>query len=65
MHCNGRNILTDKLEFFILREYLFLATVIVDFYLHGGSNPEFHQSVKELKEKAEELRGVKEEFKER
>ncbi|KAI9122028.1 hypothetical protein K1719_006717 [Acacia pycnantha] len=35
--------------------------------LKGGAdgNPEFQQSVKELKEKAEELRGVKDELKER
>lgn len=29
----------------------------------GHSNPEFQKSVKQMKEKAEELRGVKEEVK--
>ena len=31
----------------------------------GCSNPEFRQSVKELKDKAEELKGVKEDIKAR
>lgn len=34
-------------------------------YMLGCSNPEFEQSVKELRKKAEELKGVKEELKER
>lgn len=34
-------------------------------FVDGCRNPEFQQSVKELKEKAEELKGVKQELKEK
>lgn len=39
---------------------LFLLFLVIFF---GCRNPEFHQSVKELREKAEELKGVKDELK--
>lgn len=46
---------------FLFHESLFILIIFCNMY--GCRHPEFHQSVKELKEKAEELKGVKDELK--
>lgn len=46
---------------FLFHESLFIFIISGNYF--GCRNPEFHQSVKELKEKAEELKGVKDELK--
>ena len=55
----------------ILSEVFFHSTdecyhlLYVFHFFHNCRNPEFQQSVKELKQKAGELKGVKEDLKER
>ena len=65
--CHGLvyHVLLILSEVFFRSTYWCYCLLYLFLLFHICRNPEFQQSVKELKEKAGELKGVKEEFKDR